>query len=105
MLVNDDIDALSSAVSGPVALPDSPEFAEETFAFNGAGTVLTLGYANLPDDRYTLTLRSGDGALEDLVGWDLDCEPRVPAPITQSGDGFEGGDFVIGFDLDVTTAA
>ena len=36
MLVSDDIQALSTAVSGTVALPDSPEFAAETFAFNAA---------------------------------------------------------------------
>ncbi len=36
MLVSDDIHALSTAVSGIVAVPDSPEFAEETFAFNAA---------------------------------------------------------------------
>lgn len=36
MLVKDDIHALSNAVSGPVALPDSQEFAAETFAFNVA---------------------------------------------------------------------
>ena len=36
MLVNDDIQALSMAVGGPVAVPDGPEFAAETFAFNAA---------------------------------------------------------------------
>lgn len=52
MLVTGDIHALSSAVSGPVALPDSPGFAEETFAFNAA-TVhrpdVVLGAADAQD--------------------------------------------------------
>jgi FAD/FMN-containing dehydrogenase len=52
MLVNDDIHALSKAVSGPVVLPDSPAFAEETFAFNLA-TVhrpdVVLGAADAQD--------------------------------------------------------
>lgn len=52
MLVTGDIHALSSAVSGLVALPDSPGFAEETFAFNAA-TVhrpdVVLGAADAQD--------------------------------------------------------
>ena len=52
MLVSDDIHALSTAVSGIVAVPDSPEFAEETFAFNVA-TVhrpdVVLGAADAQD--------------------------------------------------------
>jgi FAD binding domain len=52
MLVNDDIHALSTSVSGIVAVPDSPEFAEETFAFNAA-TVhrpdVVLGAADAQD--------------------------------------------------------
>ena len=52
MLAIDDIHALSTAVSGTVALPDSPEFAAETLAFNAA-TVhrpdVVLGAANARD--------------------------------------------------------
>ena len=52
MLVNDDIHALSAAVSGLVAVPDSPGFAEEVFAFNAA-TVhrpdVVLGAADAQD--------------------------------------------------------
>ncbi|MDQ0851612.1 FAD/FMN-containing dehydrogenase [Arthrobacter sp. B3I9] len=52
MLLEDDIRALSTAVSGIVAVPDSPEFAEETFAFNAA-TVhrpeVVLGAADAQD--------------------------------------------------------
>jgi hypothetical protein len=52
MLLEDDIRALSMAVSGIVAVPDSPGFAEETFAFNAA-TVhrpdVVLGAADAQD--------------------------------------------------------
>lgn len=52
MLVTDDIHALSTAVSGPVVLPDSPGFAAETLAFNAA-TVhrpdVVLGARNAQD--------------------------------------------------------
>lgn len=52
MLAIDDIQALSAAVSGPVVLPDSLEFAAETLAFNAA-TVhrpdVVLGAANAED--------------------------------------------------------
>ena len=52
MLAIDDIHALSATVSGTVALPDSPEFAAETLAFNAA-TVhrpdVVLGAANARD--------------------------------------------------------
>jgi len=77
MLVNDDIDALSSAVSGPVALPDSPEFAEETFAFNVA-TVhrpdVVLGAADARD-------------VVAAVKWA--AERRLPVSVQSTGHGAE----------------
>src|SRR5262249_26783279 len=51
------------------------------------GTSLTVTYANLPDDRYTLTLFSS--RFQDLVGWNLDGE-RPAGTISSdnpSGDG------------------
>ncbi len=55
----------------------------------------------LPEGQYTLTLISGDGAFEDLVGNDLDGEPLGPNPDgTTSGDGTAGGDYVVGFSVD-----
>src|SRR5262249_41611230 len=75
------------------------------FSYNAAGTVLTLTYANLPEDRYTLTLLSGDGRFEDTAspnGWNLDGGPSFPLP---SGDGLEGGNFVVTFDTDAPAAA
>jgi hypothetical protein len=73
--------------------------------YDATGTVLTLEYGGLPEDRYTLTLFSGDGRFEDTAdanGWNLDGDPSFPLP---SGDGVEGGNFVVNFDLDIGTAA
>jgi hypothetical protein len=81
-------------------------YSPTTFGFDGTSTILTLSFTNLPEDSYTLTLFSGDGAFEDLVGFDLDGEPLAfPIPPNQSGDGVEGGNFVVNFDLDIATAA
>jgi hypothetical protein len=75
MLVNDDIHALSKAVSGPVVLPDSPEFAEETFAFNVA-TVhrpdVVLGAADAQD-------------VATAVKWA--AEHRLPVSVQSTGHG------------------
>lgn len=58
-------------------------------------------YIDLPDDDYTLRLVSGDGAFEDPVGLDLDGEAlSFPLPPNGTGDGIEGGDFVVTFGVD-----
>jgi hypothetical protein len=76
-----------------------------SYSYDATGTVLTVGYESLPDDRYTLTLISGDGAFEDVIGWNLDGESAAgPIPPNQSGDGIEGGSFVVDFSLDVDAA-
>ncbi|HVX60745.1 MAG TPA: pre-peptidase C-terminal domain-containing protein, partial [Pirellulales bacterium] len=75
-------------------------YAASGYFFNADGTVLTLNYANLPDDHYTLTLHSGvtgGGNFTDVVGNALDGEFSGSLP---SGDGAAGGDFVVGFNLD-----
>ncbi|MEV5053987.1 FAD-binding oxidoreductase [Arthrobacter sp. LAR12-1-1.1] len=75
MLVNDDIHALSRAVGGPVVLPGSPEFAEETFAFNVA-TVhrpdVVLGAADAQD-------------VAAAVKWA--AEHRIPVSVQSTGHG------------------
>lgn len=75
MLATDDIHALSTAVSGPVALPDSPEYAAETAAFNAA-TVhrpdVVLGAANAQD------VAAG-------VKWA--AEHRLPVAVQSTGHG------------------
>ncbi len=74
-------------------------------SYDATGTVLTLTYADLPDDSYTLTLLSGDGRFEDPGGSDLDGEAVAwPIPPNVTGDGVAGGDFVLHFALDVGVA-
>jgi subtilisin family serine protease len=65
-------------------------------SFDPTGTVMTLEYFGLPDDSYSLRLFSGDSAFEDLTGNDLDGEPTG----FPTGDGVEGGDFVLNFAID-----
>lgn len=77
-------------------------YAPSSFSFNGAGTVLTLNYVGLPDDDYTLTLNSSSVAFVDVVGNLLDGEFTGTFP---SGNGVQGGNFVIGFDMDLATEA
>ena len=77
MLVNDDIHALSAAVSGIVAVPDSPEFAEETFAFNAA-TV------HRPD----VVLGAAD-AQDIAAGVKWAAERRLPVSVQSTGHGAE----------------
>ena len=73
-----------------------------SITFDASGTTATIIYAGLADDAYTLTLISGDGAFEDVVGWDLDGEPVAwPIPPNESGDGVEGGNFYVDFATDV----
>jgi hypothetical protein len=77
MLVNHDIHALSMAVSGIVAVPDSPEFAEETFAFNAATVhrpAVVLGAADAQD------VAAG-------VKWAADR--RLPVSVQSTGHGAE----------------
>lgn len=69
-------------------------------SYSPDGTVLTLVYMNLPEDRYTLTLLSGAGKFEDAAGNALDGEPAWPMPPNRSGDGIAGGNFFVDFRLD-----
>ena len=64
-------------------------------------SILTIEYEALAEDLYTLTLISGDGAFEDLIGHDLDGEPLLfPIPGNVSGNGAPGGNFFVNFDTD-----
>jgi hypothetical protein len=75
-------------------------YAAASASFNPAGTVLTLNYANLPDDNYTLTLIagvSGGTNFTDVAGNALDGEFSGTFP---SGNGVPGGNFVIMFNVD-----
>src|SRR5262249_27295635 len=56
-----------------------------SFTYNAAVTTLTIQYAGLPEDRYSLTLLSGDGRFENAVGTDLDGESLSwPIPTNRS---------------------
>ncbi|MDQ0822771.1 FAD/FMN-containing dehydrogenase [Arthrobacter sp. V4I6] len=77
MLVNDDIHALSMAVSGIVAVPDSPEFAEETFAFN-------VATVHRPD----VVLGAAD-AQDVAAGVKWAAERRLPVSVQSTGHGTE----------------
>ncbi len=76
---------------------ENRDYVPVVWSYDDTGTVLTLDYENLPEDRYLLTLFSGGGRFEDTAqpdGFDLDGD----------GDGLEGGDFVVSFALDAETA-
>src|SRR5262249_52971636 len=80
-------------------------YSASSFSFNPSGTVLTLNYAGLPDDNYTLTLVSGASGgtnFTDLTGNALDGEFSGSFP---SGHGTAGGNFVSGFTMDPGTEA
>jgi hypothetical protein len=70
-----------------------------TWAFGPAGSRLTLQYDHLPDDRYTLTFRSGPDTFVDPAGNALDGEAHLDTTVP-SGDGVAGGDFVVSFVAD-----
>lgn len=78
-------------------------FSPDTFGFDSQTDTLSIDFVGLPEDSYTLSLFSGDGRIEDLVGNDLDGEPlSFPIPPGESGDGIPGGDFTVNFQLDET---
>jgi hypothetical protein len=80
-------------------------YSPTSFSFDLSSTVLTLNYDGLPEDNYTLTLYSGvteGGNFTDAIGHALDGEFSGTFP---SGDGVDGGDFAIGFAMDIATTA
>jgi Zn-dependent metalloprotease/methionine-rich copper-binding protein CopC len=72
-----------------------------SYAYNAANTVLTLTYSGLPEDSYTATLLSRDGAFEDVNGVNLDGEYSGSFP---TGNNAAGGDFVLNFFSDRPTS-
>src|SRR5262249_7017704 len=80
-------------------------YSARRFSFNPSGTVLTLNYAALPDENYTLAWVSGASGgtnFTDLTGNALDGEFSGSFP---SGNGTAGGNFVSGFIMDPGTEA
>ena len=82
-------------------------FVPSSISFDDVSNVLTVEYAEtLPEGNYGLTLISGDGAFEDLAGNDLDGEPLGPNPDgTITGNGAQGGNYFVGFDVDLVSRA
>ncbi|MFV2067112.1 MAG: hypothetical protein ACC645_09045, partial [Pirellulales bacterium] len=81
------------------------EYPPTDFGYDPITSTMTVEFPPLAEDRYTLTLLSGDGQFEDLVGNDLDGESSAwPIPPNRSGNGVWGGDFVVHFQTEVTTA-
>ncbi len=73
-------------------------------AWDASGTILSAQFNGLWEDDFTLTLLSGDGAFEDVVGIDMDGEiGAFPVPPNQTGDGIEGGSLQLPFHTDVVT--
>ncbi len=81
------------------------------FDFDASGTILTIQYADLPDDRYSLLLLSGPDSFQDQVGLLLDGEtsvagvPRWPIGPGITGNNVEGGDFMVQFVIDAPSQA
>jgi len=94
------LDEADFALTGVISGDQSPR----VWDYDPTSSTLTLTYSGLIDDRYTLQLFSGDGQLEDDLGWDLDGEPVAwPIPPYASGDGVEGGDFALNVFVDGET--
>ncbi len=85
------------AIVGAISGSHVPSLFEYHYDSDPGISDLRLEFDGLPEDDYTLTLYSGDGRFEDLVGNDLDGQPSFPLP---SGDGAPGGDFVVNFTFD-----
>ena len=92
------------------------DYTPVSFSFNPTDTQLTITYANLPNDAYTLTLFSkmavdggpitNSNGFCNLVGLGLDGEPHTPRPPSvPSGDGVPGGNFSVDFGLSLGTTA
>ncbi|MDZ4783708.1 MAG: M36 family metallopeptidase [Planctomycetia bacterium] len=80
--------------------------APQEMSWDATGMVLSVTYAALAEDSYRITLFSRDGAFEDLVGINIDGESGAfPSPPGVSGNGTEGGDFVVNFATDTGVGA
>jgi hypothetical protein len=73
-----------------------------TVSFNETGTEVTIRFEDieLVEDQYSLTLASGDYGFQDLLGLYLDGDSSGALP---SGNGLEGGDFVLDILVDAPT--
>ena len=81
----------------------SGSYAAGSFSWIDTHT-LQLRFSNLVDDMYTLTLASGSGRFQDLVGNALDGEAHTPFSLP-SGDHSPGGNFIVHFAADISVGA
>ncbi|MFO0868878.1 MAG: S8 family serine peptidase, partial [Pirellulales bacterium] len=77
------------------------DYVPHSVSYDASRRRLRAEFGNLPDSAYSLTLFSGDGLLEDLVGNDLDGEPNGPrSDRTTTGNGVAGGSYFLDFFTD-----
>ncbi len=94
----DDI-KLTDTMTGEDIFPQSLEF-------DSATNTISAHFAELAAAEYELRFVSGTGAFEDIVGNDLDGEPRADGPDgTPTGDGISGGDWFVDFNVDISVRA
>lgn len=80
------------------------DFAPTSVSYDTNTETFTATFDNLPEQRYRLTLISGDGAFEDVAGHNLDGEPTWPIPVNGTGNGTAGGNFFVDFDVETVVA-
>jgi len=112
---SEDLVQTSSAFKGPftpstddvvlVNQLNGMELIPASVGYSPGSDELTVIYDFIPEGQYSLALVSGDNALEDLIGHDLDGE-ALGASLdgAPTGDGVAGGDYVIQFDVDRAAA-
>lgn len=109
--LSEDLFFLASARRGPFTPgPDDfvlfDSFSEESIeplmvSYDPTTDIVAVEYEYLNEGDYTLTLLSGNGGLEDIIGNDLDGEPIGPQlDGTVTGDGNPGGDYFLNFAVD-----
>jgi hypothetical protein len=96
-LVMGQLDATDMVLTGIVSGAHWPR----AWSYTNSPPRLTISYADLPDDRYNMTLRSGYENLKDASGLILDGEALAwPIPPHRSGNKVAGGSFSVDFQLD-----
>lgn len=95
--------AVSSYEADVKGLASGTTYYASSYAWSSDALTLTLTYANLPPDRYTLGL-----TIPDVANNSLDGETPAyvwPIPSGKSGDGTAGGEFLLTFLVDPAIAA
>ncbi len=108
--MNEDLFTLSSARRGlrtpgvdDVTLTElvtNQTVAATGVAYDPATYSFTATFGSLGEGNYRLRLISGNGAFEDSVGNDMDGEPSGSGDGTPTGNGVNGGDYVLDFLVD-----